>query len=391
MSRKKLSEFRAKSLLYDSLGQAYEGWQLDGHGKDWRAVVEGLDGDKRYVVKVDQAEKGRFKKGLVKLNRDKKAVMKDAKELFAAGYRYLLVEIYREHDAADEWYLSIERLRNGKQLSFSKLGGVDVEDHAKDMIVETYNGRQASKIAVPAKSLKALITAFDDNYFGFLEINPLIVKGNQLTLLDAAAEADSEATFFETGWNEADLRQPKSRELTPEELAVQELADKSQASFSLEVINPNGSIFLLLSGGGASVVVADEVFNLGFGEQLANYGEYSGNPNFEETRLYTEQIASLLLKSQAPHKVLIIGGGVANFTDVRTTFKGVIAALQVHEDQLIRQSVKVFVRRGGPHEKEGLAAMKHYLEQVGMAGYIAGPELLLSDIVGLAAKDGGFK
>ena len=110
------------------------------------------------------------------------------------------------------------------------------------------------------------------------------------------------------------------RSISEEELTVQELSDNSQASFSLERINADGSIWLLLSGGGASVVVADEVHNLGFGKQLGNYGEYSGNPNTEETRLYTEQVIKLMLKSKAQHKVLIIGGGVANFTDVRTDF-----------------------------------------------------------------------
>jgi ATP-citrate lyase beta-subunit len=232
--------------------------------------------------------------------------------------------------------------------------------------------------------------AFDKDYFGFLEINPLVVRDGQFELLDAAVEADGEGEFFEDEWTEIDLRKPLSREPSEEEKVVQELAAKSQASFSLEVINPDGSIFLLLSGGGASVVVADEVFNLGFGKELANYGEYSGNPNFEETRLYTEQIVKLLLKSNAKHKVLLIAGGVANFTDVRVTFKGVVAAIQAHEDALRVQGVKVYVRRGGPHEKEGLAAMKDYLEKAGLLGHVAGPDMMLSDIVGLATKEGGL-
>ena len=50
-----------------------------------------------------------------------------------------------------------------------------------------------------------------------------------------------------------------------------------------------------------------------------------------------------------------IGGGVANFTDVRVTFKGVVAALKAHQKQLKQQGVKVYVRRGGPHEKDGNA------------------------------------
>lgn len=384
MARKKLSEAKAKNILYAALGKDYAGKTLDAE-TDWHKTIESLEED-RYVVKVDQAEKGRFKKGLVKLDRDKTSVAQDADELFGKGYRFLLLEPYRAHQDADERYLSIERTREGNKLSFSKSGGVDVENQPDAMINTIYSENFPESIDVPRASLSSLVKAFDDNHFSFLEINPLLVGEDEVTLLDAAVEVDGEGMFFEDAWQEGDLRQPRGRALRQEELIVQELAAKSQASFSLEVINPDGSIFLLLSGGGASVVVADEVFNLGYGKQLANYGEYSGNPNLEETQIYTEQIVKLLLKSSATNKVLIIGGGVANFTDVRTTFKGVVAALEAHQDELKEQGVKVYVRRGGPHEKEGLAAMRSYLEGTGLLGHVAGPELLLSDIVGLAVK-----
>jgi succinyl-CoA synthetase beta subunit len=384
--RRQLSEFRAKSLLSAALQQAYNGWEIDAEDKNWRGVVSQLSDDQRYVVKVDQAEKGRFKKGLVKLDRDKRAVEADVTELFATGYRFALIEIYQPHAPDAERYLAIERTRQGLQISFSGSGGVDVESATDSMRSALYGSTEMATIDVPPAMLSALVQVFEDTYMSFLEINPLVLQGDKLQLLDAAVEVDSEAQFFEEGWQESDLRRAKTRQLTPQETAVQTLASQSQASFSLELIHPNGSIFLLLSGGGASVVVADEVHNLGFGEQLANYGEYSGNPNLEETQLYTEQVVQLLLASTAPKKVLIIGGGVANFTDIRTTFTGVIAALRTYEQQLKAQSVTVFVRRGGPHEREGLAAIRAYLEELGIAGTIASPELLLSDIVKQAVK-----
>ena len=61
MSRKKLSEFRAKTLILKALGQDYGGTELDSKNESWGQAVEALDDQKRYVVKVDQAEKGRFK------------------------------------------------------------------------------------------------------------------------------------------------------------------------------------------------------------------------------------------------------------------------------------------------------------------------------------------
>jgi ATP citrate lyase citrate-binding len=77
----------------------------------------------------------------------------------------------------------------------------------------------------------------------------------------------------------------------------------------------------------------------------------------------------------------VIGGGVANFTDVRQTFHGVVRALTEARDDLRAQGVRVFVRRGGPFEVEGLAAMWAFLEHEGLLGYVAGPDLVLSDIV----------
>ena len=119
---------------------------------------------------------------------------------------------------------------------------------------------------------------------------------------------------------------------------------------------------MLLSGGGASIVLADEVANLGYGKLLANYGEYSGNPSAEETYIYAKNILTLILKSESENKVLIIAGGVANFTDIRVTFNGLIKALEEFKSELNKQNLKIFVRRGGPFQKEGLSKMEIFLK-----------------------------
>jgi len=132
---------------------------------------------------------------------------------------------------------------------------------------------------------------------------------------------------------------------------------------------------------GASIVLADEVSNLDYGKLLANYGEFSGNPSAEESYLYTKNVLKLLLKSSADKKVLIIAGGVANFTDVRITFNGLIKALTEMSGYLQKQKIKVFVRRGGPHQNEGLEAMRAFLEKEQLLGVVAGPEMVLTNIV----------
>ncbi|HVQ43924.1 MAG TPA: ATP citrate lyase citrate-binding domain-containing protein [Candidatus Saccharimonadia bacterium] len=352
----------------------------------WKPAVAALNDGASYVIKVDQGVKGRFKKGLVKLGRGKHELPKDVEALAGKGFRYLLIEEQLSHDAADERYLAFERLRAGVVISFSARGGVDVESAAGEIRRAVFGPEAAARAAellkLPVQTLERLARAFDENYFSFLEINPLVVKAGSASLLDAAVEVDTEAAFFvDERWTAEDFRSFDATNRLPQMVAVEELAAQSQASFRLAVLNPNGSIFLLLSGGGASVVLADEVFNQGLGRELGNYGEYSGNPNTEETVVYTRQILSLMLESKAKHKVLVIAGGVANFTDVRATFRGVIAALREVAEPMRRQGIKVFVRRGGPYEVEGLAMMREFLEAEDLLGEVSGPEMMMSEII----------
>jgi ATP-citrate lyase beta-subunit len=188
-------------------------------------------------------------------------------------------------------------------------------------------------------------------------------------------------------WSTDDFRSPATRRLTPQEQVVQELAEKSQASFKLDVLNPDGSIFLLLSGGGASIVVADEVYNNGQGDRLANYGEYSGNPNTEETYLYTKAVLQLVLDSPATPKILFVGGAVANFTDVASTFDGIIRALDEHGTELRDDRVKVFVRRGGPRQEIGLERIEAALRRLDLLGAVHSPAVPLTEALKEALKE----
>lgn len=139
-----------------------------------------------------------------------------------------------------------------------------------------------------------------------------------------------------------------------------------------------------MAGGGASIAYADTIVDLGFSEELANYGEYSGNPSEEETYLYARTVLDLMTREKDPEgreKILIIGGGIANFTDVAETFKGVIRALREYADRLREVGVRVYVRRGGPNYEQGLKLMKETLEELGIPGEVYGPETNMTAIV----------
>lgn len=386
MARKKISEFRAKSILYSSLNREYSGISIDTN-KDLDKQLSTLDENKKYVLKVDQGVKQRKKKGLVVFDLKKDNAKDKIEGLSSRGYSHFIIEEFLEHKGFGEKYLAIERVREGKKLYYSNSGGVDIEENKesiKSFIVKDYEQiKEASSVLeVDIEVFNGILNAFDEYYFSFLEINPLVVHNGEFYFLDTAVEADSAAEFFvSNAWSRDDFRESGSHEKTKEETEIEKLKENSPASFSYEVLNPNGSIFLLLSGGGASLVTADEIYQQGKGEELVNYGEYSGNPNTEETYIYTKNLLSTLLHSESSKKAIIISGGVANFTDVRNTFKGIIQAMSEVSEKLRENNVKVFVRRGGPYQKEGLLMMKEFLEKEDLLGIVSGPDMILTDIV----------
>ena len=85
--------------------------------------------------------------------------------------------------------------------------------------------------------------------------------------------------------------------------------------------------------------------------------------------------------------MLIIAGGVANFTDIRITFIGLVKALAEVAQQLHKQNVKVFVRRGGPHQEEGLARMETFLKKENIYGFVGDQTTSLPEIVKMAIEE----
>jgi hypothetical protein len=68
----------------------------------------------------------------------------------------------------------------------------------------------------------------------------------------------------------ADLEFPDvfGRRRTKEERFIEELDEKTGASLKLTLLNPEGRIWNLVAGGGASVIFADTVADLGYGNLL---------------------------------------------------------------------------------------------------------------------------
>ena len=73
--------------------------------------------------------------------------------------------------------------------------------------------------------------------------------------------------------------------MTKEEAYIQKLEAYTGASLKFTVLNPEGRVWTVVAGGGASIVYSDAIAAHGFAHELANYGEYSGAPTEGQTDL----------------------------------------------------------------------------------------------------------
>ncbi|KAK2746976.1 glutathione synthetase ATP-binding domain-like protein [Myotisia sp. PD_48] len=403
--------------------------------------------DARFVAKPDQLIKRRGKSGLLCLNKTwpearewvaARAGKSQQVETVVGVLRHFLVEPFVPHPAETEYYININSVREGDWILFTHEGGVDVGDvdaKAEKLLIpvnlKNYpsNEEIASTLLhkipqgihnVLVDFITRLYAVYVDCQFTYLEINPLVVIPNaaqtsaSVHFLDLAAKLDQTAEFeCGTKWAIArspsalgisasaqvsdnkvtidagppmDFPAPFGRELTKEEKFIADMDAKTGASLKLTVLNAEGRIWTLVAGGGASVVYADAIASAGHVSELANYGEYSGAPTETQTFNYARTVLDLMLRAptRPEGKVLFIGGGIANFTNVATTFKGVIRALREVAPILVEHKVQIWVRRAGPNYQEGLKNIKAVGEELQLDMHVFGPEMHVSGIVPLA-------
>jgi ATP citrate (pro-S)-lyase len=319
---------------------------------------------------------------------------------------HFIIEPMVAHKDSDECYLAIISTKDGDSVLFYHQGGVnvgDVDSKAKRLevpigtfptaveiektLLENVSAERKKHVA---DFIEALFKFYADLNFTYLEMNPIVVTNDSVIPLDLAAKLDSTAEF-ESGekWGNIEFPVPFGRTLTKEEAYIEDLDSKTGASLKLTVINPEGRVWTMVAGGGASVIYADTITDLGYMNELANYGEYSGDPSEEFTYLYAKTILDLMGRKPNPKgKYLLIGGGIANFTDVAATFKGIIKALKEYQKQLQENKVRIFVRRGGPNYQEGLSQMRALGKELGVPIEVYGPETHMTKIVCMALKGG---
>jgi ATP-citrate lyase beta-subunit len=416
MARKGIREYHAKHIL----GRIIDGYgselALIGPGEDPKALESNHPWTKgrKLVVKPDQLFGKRGKHGLVAAGLTTTEVArwiedKRHKPVTVSGITdeltHFIVEPFTPHEV--EYYVAINSHDSGDTIHLCAQGGICIEENWEQVatldisqgqtldegvLLSRCNelfGEKHSRLV--AQFVNKLYHLFVEGHFTYFEINPFTVVNGRLEPLDAVVRVDDTASFeAEKIWGKFEMPIPFGRTRTPEEAFIEQLDAKTGASLKLSVLRPEGRIWTMVAGGGASVIYADTIADLGWGMQLANYGEYSGDPSAELTYHYAKTIIDLMTRNRAADgkpKYLFIGGGIANFTDVASTFTGIIRAIEEMAERLHKTDVRIFVRRGGPNYKVGLERMRALGEKLNLPIAVYGPETHMTNIVSLALAE----
>lgn len=414
MSAKAISEAKGKDLLNKHLGDVAmkNRFASVDENVNWNQLLQDNPwlSTEKLVVKPDQLIKRRGKLGLIKAGADISGVQDWLQEKLGKNFQIgssngrlknFIIEPFVKHTQEEEYYVCIHSHRFADTILFHHEGGIDIGDvDSKALkldieIDEVLSPEQISNkllVHVPDNVKQSLTNfilnlykVYQDLYFTYLEINPLVVRENHIFILDLAAKIDQTAEFLcKSKWGDMDFPPPFGRDALPEEAYIADLDAKSGASLKLTILNKKGRIWTMVAGGGASVIYADTICDLGGASELANYGEYSGAPSEQQTYEYAKTVLGLMTEDKHPNgKILIIGGGIANFTNVAATFKGIVKALEEFQQKL-RDNVTVYVRRAGPNYQEGLRIMRELGQRLGLPIHVFGPETHMTAIVSMA-------
>ena len=347
------------------------------------------------VVKAHEALGSRLKLGLVKVGLDVSGAKTAVKEMLGREVGTLTIGqviVSEVVDHQDEYYAAIKSTRDGADVMVANCGGVEVESHwdrVKRLSVDVGESPAADDLQRLAKDAgfsgglvndvaafaQKLFRCFENEDAQYLEINPLVQNAaGELVALDAVTLLDGDAKFRHPDWNFS-FAAEFGRAYTRKEEEIMAVDAKVKGSVKLIEI-PGGDTAMLPAGGGASVYYSDAV--VARGGKLANYAEYSGDPPDWAVEALTDKVCSL-----PGIKNVIVGGAIANFTDVKKTFGGIINAFRRAKADGKLNGVRIWVRRGGPNEKEGLAAMKA-LKDEGFDIEVFDRRTPLTDIVDMA-------
>ena len=365
-----IHEYQGKALLRQYGAPVSEGRPVL-RPEDARVAAQSLGGP-LWVVKsqihAGGRGKGKFKgaapdaKGGVRLARSVDEVEQNVKEMLGAtlvtvqtgpaGKQVNRIYVEAGSDIKRELYLSLLVDRGTSRVAFiaSTEGGMDIEEvahNAPEKIktvtvdpaagIQAHHGREiafalglnAAQQKQCVKLINTLYKLFIEKDLAMLEINPLIVDGDDnLKCLDAKVSFDSNALY----------RHPELAELRDE--TEEDPKELAASKFDLNYIALDGEIGCMVNGAGLAMATMD-IIKL-YGSEPANFLDVGGGATEQKV---TEAFKIILSDPNVKGILVNIFGGIMRCDIIAN---GVIAAAKA-----VNLSVPLVVRLEGTNVELG--------------------------------------
>ena len=313
----------------------------------------------RVVIKAQVLSGGRGKAGGIKLVGDPAAAARSAGNILGrtiGGHQVQKVLVAKAVDIAAEYYLAVLPDRRSRKLVVmaSAAGGIDIELTAAenpaaihrrlcpaDGQLEPYQGRElAFDLGLPkalvgqfAQIAASLVKCLQINDASLVEVNPLVISGDQLLAIDAKISIDDSALF----------RQPCMGALrNPEEESESEALARDAGISYVEL---DGSLGCMVNGAGLAMALLDVI--VAEGGRPANFLDIGGGADADQVA----RAMRIILCDPSVRAVLVnIFGGITRCDDVA---RGITAALAE-----IDSPPPLISRLAGTNQAEGLAILR---------------------------------
>lgn len=397
-----LREYDAKKMYFDFIWEEYNWKQIKIEDKKNNSIFLW---NGKYVVKPDMFFWKRWKMWLLWIWLQKDEIKSWIKEKtkkqtvinnISGDLTHFLVEEFISHKK--EYYISFSSTRDYDLISFSFEWWINIEENwgkvieikiptledlSENIILEKIFEKKEKNTKV-IETIVNLWKFYKKYGFVYLEVNPFCFdeKNWNLVLLDMVAKID-DTEFFRQKQNWSKLEFPNTFGFKEDvtEKYIKELDSQTWASLKFKILNKNAKIWTLLAWGGWSLVITDTLWALWFVDEIWNYWELSGNPTREFTKEYTNKLLEVILANKIKWKYLIIAWAIANFTDIKNTFLGMIDVFKEKALEMKEQEIKILVRRWWINEKKWLYIMKENCKKLWLECEISDSWEYMTDIL----------
>ncbi|HAX17500.1 MAG TPA: ADP-forming succinate--CoA ligase subunit beta [Actinobacteria bacterium] len=370
----KLLEYKGKELL-KNYGIPVQNGVVVQENQDIKESIKELK--LPFVLKVQIMAGGRGKAGGIKFADSIEEAEKLAEEMLKMEIKKLKVKkvlIAEKVDLADEWYLSIvlDRLNKTPMLIFSPLGGVDIEDTARNnpekiakipinpfLGIKEYTTRYIFKKYDLDQSLSEEFTSIVKNLFRLfkeydctlVEINPLaIINEDKLLAVDCKADIDDSSLY-----RHSDI--VEFRNSIEENILVKEAR---QFNFLYIPVTDDGNIAVVSNGSGMIMSCIDLITKVG--QKVGAALDLGGGATSDRI---AEAVKIIFRNRNIMCLFISIFGGITRCDEVAMGVKNALESGEIEKDRV------VVIRLEGTNKQEALKILSEIGDNVIIADSIS--------------------